>query len=71
MALISVRMPAELLQALDAWAVELGRTRSAVLRAVLEDLVDAGETPSVPPPPLTRRERLEADVARMNAIARG
>lgn len=68
MVVISTRVPAELADALDAWADATGTCRSAVVRALIEDGIDAGEMPSVPP---TRQEQLDVELERLNAIARG
>ena len=62
---INVRLPAALVQALDAWAHALGATRSAVLRGLIEDAADAGELPSVP---ATRQELLDAEDERLREL---
>ena len=48
MVVISTRVPAELADALDAWAAERRATRAAIIRALVEDAVDAGELPHTP-----------------------
>lgn len=65
--IVSVRLPRELIAVLDAWAVALGATRSTVLRGLIEDGVDAGEMPSVPP---TSRELLDAEDERLRELTR-
>jgi predicted transcriptional regulator len=47
---VSTRLPDDLLQAIDAAAAERQATRSALLRALVEDAVDVGDLPDVPPP---------------------
>ena len=64
---ISVRVPVELPEAVDGWAVALGTSRSSVIRGVLEDMVDAGEPPVVPP---TRQEELDEDLERLRELCR-
>lgn len=68
MVVISTRVPAELADVLDAWAVALGATRSAVLRGLIEDGIDAGELPSVPP---TSQQLLDAEDERLRELTRG
>ena len=68
MVVISTRVPAELLEVVDAAAVALGRTRSAVLRALVEDMADLGELPDVAP---TRQEQLDAELEHLRALSRG
>jgi antitoxin component of RelBE/YafQ-DinJ toxin-antitoxin module len=67
MAVISTRVPAELAETLDAWAAALGPTRSAVVRALIEDAADVGELPSVLP---TRQELLDDELQRMRELSR-
>ena len=62
---ISVRVPSELVEAVDAWAVALGRTRSRVIRAVLEDALDSGQLPGVSP---TSEEQLDAELQRLREL---
>jgi hypothetical protein len=62
MVVISTRVTAELADALDARAVALGATRSALLRALIEDAADSGEPPSMPP---TRQEQLDDELHRL------
>ncbi len=59
MGLVTMRMPAELLQAVDAAAAECHATRSALIRGVLEDALDSGSLPDVPAPALTARELID------------
>lgn len=49
MVVISTRVPAELAEVLDAWAAAQRVTRGALLRALVEDVVDSGEPPSPSP----------------------
>lgn len=65
--IVSVRLPGELVDALDAWADALGATRSTVLRGLIEDGIDAGELPSVPP---TRQELLDVEFERLRELSR-
>jgi hypothetical protein len=51
--IVSARMPEELVAALNAWAIRHRTSRSAVLRALVEDAVDAGEPPDAPAPAVT------------------
>lgn len=67
MGLVTVRMPAELLQAVDAAVAERHATRSALIRGVLEDALDAGELPSVSP---TRQEQLDVEFERLRELTR-
>lgn len=48
MVVLSTRVPAELAEALDTWAAQQHVTRAALLRAIVEDVIDVGEPPSVP-----------------------
>lgn len=59
MGLIKLRMSAELVDAIDAAASERHATRSAVIRAVLEDAIDVGALPAALPAPATTAELLE------------
>lgn len=67
MVVISTRVPPELLQAVDAAVVALGTTRSAMLRALIEDIADLGELPSVPP---TRQQQLDDELERLRELSR-
>lgn len=58
MVLISIRLPAGMVAAVDAAAVERHATRSALIRGVLEDALDSGELPDVPSSPESVREQL-------------
>ena len=55
---ITMRMPAELLAAVDAAALERHATRSALVRALIEDAIDAGELPIVSAPAFSTSELL-------------
>lgn len=59
MSLITLRMPAELLEAVEAAAAERHVKRSALIRAVLEDAIDVGALPTVSQAPATTAELLE------------
>ena len=50
MVVITARVPSDLAEAVDAWAAERHATRSALLRALVEDAVDSGEAPRPPSP---------------------
>jgi len=65
---VTMRMPAELLGAVDAAAAERHATRSALIRGVLEDALDAGELPDVSP---TRQELLDDELQRLRELSRG
>ena len=71
---VTLRMSAELLQAVDAAAAECHATRSALIRGVLEDALDAGELPSVLRAPTTADELLEQlrddELARLRELSR-
>lgn len=67
MVVISTRVPSELADALDAWADAIGTCRSAVVRALIEDGIDAGELPTVPP---TRQELLDDELQRLRELSR-
>jgi predicted transcriptional regulator len=54
---VTLRMPVDLRDAVDATAAARHATRSAVIRAVLEDAIDAGELPNMP----TQQELLDRD----------
>ena len=45
-----MRLPAELLETLDAFAAAQRVSRSALIRGLLEDGLDAGELPRAPAP---------------------
>lgn len=64
---VTLRMSAELIEALDAAAAERHATRSALIRGVLEDALDAGELPTASP---TSRELLDAEDARLRELSR-
>jgi predicted DNA-binding protein len=58
MVTIGTRVPAELAKAVDRWAANRRVTRSAVLRALIEDAVDAaGDLPE--PSPSSAAEMIE------------
>ena len=64
---INLRLPSGLLQALDACAGAVGATRSAMLRALVEDMADTTELPTLPP---TRQEQLDAELQRLRELSR-
>jgi hypothetical protein len=69
---ISVRLPDALVAALASASEERGVTRSRLVRAVLEDALNGGTVPDVPPTPReVREEEAQRAVDRMNAIAMG
>jgi hypothetical protein len=63
---VTMRMPAELLEAVDAAAAERRATRSALIRGVLEDAFDSGELPTVPPTP---QEQLDDELERLRELS--
>lgn len=65
---INLRLPSGLLQALDACAGAVGATRSAMLRALVEDMADTSELPTLPP---TRAELLDDELQRLRELSRG
>jgi Ribbon-helix-helix protein, copG family len=74
--MVSARMSRELAAALNAAARVRRTTRSALLRAMVEDLVDLDDVPSMRPftsPELIdeQRRRDDEELARLNAIAAG
>ena len=64
---VTLRMPAELLEALDAAAAERHATRSALIRGVLEDALDAGELPTASP---TSQQLLDVEFERLRELSR-
>jgi Ribbon-helix-helix protein, copG family len=64
---VTLRMSAELIEALDAAAAERHATRSALIRGVLEDALDAGELPTVRP---TSQELLDVEFERLRELSR-
>ena len=74
--MVSTRMPRELAAALNVVARSRGVTRSALLRALAEDVVDLEDVPSMrtfTPPELIEelRRRDDVELERLNALARG
>ena len=74
--MVSTRMPSELAAALSAVARSRGTTRSQLLRALAEDVVDLEDVPGMrtftPPELLDElRRRDDAELDRLNSIARG
>jgi predicted transcriptional regulator len=62
---VSTRLPGDLVGALDAAAAERQATRSALLRAIVEDAIDANELPDVAPTP---QDELDREDARLRAL---
>lgn len=63
---INVRLPAALVEALDAWASAIGTSRSAVFRALVEDMIDADALPTVSP----TQEQLDVELERLRELTR-
>jgi hypothetical protein len=61
-------MPVEMIDALDAHAARQRTTRSALVRGIVEDVLD--ELPSMPVVP-TRQEQLDAELAWLRSVAEG
>jgi metal-responsive CopG/Arc/MetJ family transcriptional regulator len=61
MARITVRLPDSMLDAIDAAAQARHATRSATIRACLEDAIDLGELPETSPNVAEALDRLRDD----------
>ena len=67
MVVVSTRVPAELADALDAWADAIGTCRAAVVRALIEDGIDAGVLPTPSP---TSQQLLDVELERLRELSR-
>jgi hypothetical protein len=69
---LSVRMPPALVHALNAAAYARGATRSALIRAVLEDALDVDRLPEVPETAAEMLARLQIEqMERLRELTRG